>query len=746
MSKKSTMPQPISESHQALISDLLFKQNLVAVFEFDRDLKMVRFNSLFVEHLNSTPALLTGLDLKKLYDQSILPHFQKILQGESTFYEGEYQCTTSTSNLRGRLELFPTFDQNGKVKGGIGICLATPLETKMQTDRKVVDQMVREILRSVSVGAAVISPDGKLILSNALFEQITGYRQRELMNLDLSVLVHPDYQNLVRETFTLFLAGKSPKSNIDVKIMTKNKTEKWLNCGFNTITYHDKINILMTAADITEHRWMEEELNIQKSFFENLFNASPDAIAVLDTDDRILQINARFTELFGYTSQEAVGNFINDLVVPSHLKEEGVSITQKVASGNYVSVETVRQKKDGKLIDVTIIGRPIYLGNNQVAVYGIYQDISNRKKLEKIRTALFEINNAVHVTRNLDDLFCQVHDILKGIINVDNFFIALVDPYHREIYFPYACDEVDKDYPDIRISLDDRKSLTVEVIEAKKPLLLTQRMLAARFADQDEKKYGTLPVSWLGIPLLLNNETIGAIVVQSYTKPDLYTAEDAQILESIAGQIALAIERKLADVALRESEEKYRLLVETSQDGIVISQHDQFIFVNKAFAEMLGYTVEELRDKDYRAIYTERGLAILYERGRRRKRGEQVPSRYETVFKKKDGSELDVEANVTIIDYKGEKATFAIIRDISERKKLLAALMESAEKTRALGDLIPICASCKKIRDESKPDKPWVDPEVYITERLKDINFSHGICPTCMKKLYPDFARKHDTK
>lgn len=126
---------------------------------------------------------------------------------------------------------------------------------------------------------------------------------------------------------------------------------------------------------------------------------------------------------------------------------------------------------------------------------------------------------------------------------------------------------------------------------------------------------------------------------------------------------------EITEAQVLNKEEKYRLLVENIKDGIVISQFDKFIFFNEQFATMLGYTVDELLMRDYRDVYTERGLAILYERSRRREQGEQVPSRYETVFKRKDGSEIDVEANVTIINYQGSTATFAVIRDITERKK-----------------------------------------------------------------------------
>ena len=148
-------------------------------------------------------------------------------------------------------------------------------------------------------------------------------------------------------------------------------------------------------------------------------------------------------------------------------------------------------------------------------------------------------------------------------------------------------------------------------------------------------------------------------------------------------------EEKMSIFNLQDSEEKYRLLIENLNDGIVISQNDKFIFFNPQFANMLGYEYDELILKDYREVYSAKSLEILNRRKKLRDRGEKVPSRYETVFIKKDGKEIYVEANIAIIDYRGEKATFAVIRDITERKLAEKQLAQKEERYRTLFELSP---------------------------------------------------------
>jgi PAS domain S-box-containing protein len=131
-------------------------------------------------------------------------------------------------------------------------------------------------------------------------------------------------------------------------------------------------------ASAIDNKRAEEEIAIQKSYFENLFQMSPDALVILSNDDRVIQINQEFTNLFGYREMEAVGSLINDLIVPQELKEEALVYTKSVAERKRVRFESVRCHKNGTKINIECIGKPIMLKGNQLAVMAIYRDISER--------------------------------------------------------------------------------------------------------------------------------------------------------------------------------------------------------------------------------------------------------------------------------------------------------------------------------------------------------------------------------
>lgn len=186
----------------------------------------------------------------------------------------------------------------------------------------------------------------------------------------------------------------------------------------------------------------------------------------------------------------------------------------------------------------------------------------------------------------------------------------------------------------------------------------------------------------------------------------------------------------------------FRTILETSRDGILVEDEEKICYMNVAYARLYGAEdVNELLGAHLSNLAAPEDLPRLLEYGHRRARGEPAPTQYEFRIQRKDGSLLDVEG--TVSDFRLDEKHFIItfVRDISDRKRnereregLIRQLQDALARVKTLSGLLPICASCKKIRDDAGS---WRILEEYV-EAHSEADFSHGICPDCSKKLYPN--------
>jgi len=175
-----------------------------------------------------------------------------------------------------------------------------------------------------------------------------------------------------------------------------------------------------------------------------------------------------------------------------------------------------------------------------------------RRRTEEVSRALLNISNAVNTTYHLDELYASIHASLGRILDVTHFYIAL---YHREsdkITFPFNTDAHDHPFKDISHATQS-KGLTAQVIRTGKPLLLTHHDHTKLIEDGQSELIGRSSQVWLGVPLITNNQVIGAMVMQHYTDPHQYTERDVEIFQSVSEQIAMAIARKQAEKDLEKA-------------------------------------------------------------------------------------------------------------------------------------------------------------------------------------------------
>jgi diguanylate cyclase (GGDEF)-like protein/PAS domain S-box-containing protein len=136
------------------------------------------------------------------------------------------------------------------------------------------------------------------------------------------------------------------------------------------------------VRDVTESVRNKEELDLQKAYFQQLFENSPEGIAILDGEDRFLDANRGFERLFQYSTEEIRGRSVNDLIVPGDLVDQARSLSLNAMDGKVVQTDSVRRRKDGSLVDVSIVAYPVSFGGRQAGIFVMYSDITDRKKAQ----------------------------------------------------------------------------------------------------------------------------------------------------------------------------------------------------------------------------------------------------------------------------------------------------------------------------------------------------------------------------
>lgn len=262
----------------------------------------------------------------------------------------------------------------------------------------------------------VIHRQGKLLFANAQAHQILGAKKTmELVGTDVLNFVHPDFHSRIIRRMKEVEDGL-PGPMVEQKYIRMDGRVIDVETMAFPYAFNGEPAVQVIFRDITERKQTETKIKRNEILLAQLFQNLPMAVVMLNDAGKVEQVNRGFEEMFGYSMADLKNKSINDFIVPAELHHEGIDLNNLITSNRVVSVETIRRHRNGNIVNVILYGVPVMLDNQTIGIYGVYVNITDRKRVEeelKIRNT--ELDNFVYKVSH--DLRAPLSSIL-GLVNL----------------------------------------------------------------------------------------------------------------------------------------------------------------------------------------------------------------------------------------------------------------------------------------------------------------------------------------
>ena len=510
-----------------------------------------------------------GLWLKQVHpqDRSRVMEAEDYSVKHGTDYDVEYRMFTRDGRLTWfRDRAIAVQEDDGRTRMH-GFMLNITERREAEGALLKLSRQTNMILNSAGDGIFGLDREGRLTFVNRASARMLGYEPEEIIGRNGHELWHH-----TKADGTRYTESECPIFAVLRDGTTRNGTEDvfWRKDGSSfPVEYistairesEEVVGAVVTFRDITARQRAERAQRQAEERFRSIFENAVEGIYQSTPDGRFISVNPAMARMFGYASADEMIEAISDIGREFYLdRSHRDEFKRAMEKGDFVAgLETQVQRKDGTRIWISETSRAVRNVIGRVCYYeGTIEDVTSRKRAEAERHVSFEIIHAANVTDNLDALLHRIHQALTRVLYAENCFVALHDPVTGIFSFPFFADKYDAAFPPQ--SMD--RSCTSYVFRKGEAALISQRVFDDLLAQGEVELVGTPSPSWIGVPLRTPSATIGVLVVQNYEDENAYTHRDLEFLTSVGGQIALAIERKRAETALRESEARLRVLVE----------------------------------------------------------------------------------------------------------------------------------------------------------------------------------------
>lgn len=285
----------------------------------------------------------------------------------------------------------------------------------LEVTHRETERRHQDLLESLPLGVG-IHQNGLLVYANQYAAKIMdASKPEDLIGKSVIEFVHPEYRKFVAERMKAIAEGKSMPA-MEEKFITLKGREIFVETSAAPFWFKGKPAVQLIVKDITDQKEAVHAIRKTETLFIQLFENSPLAIVMLDDKGNVSRVNTGFEEMFGYSLAELKGKGLNQFIVPDELENEGNDLNSIISNQRVVRTDTVRLNKAGSYLSVIIYGVPVMLEDKTIGIFGVYVDITERKKVEEeLKVRNTELDNFVYKVSH--DLRAPLSSVL-GLVNL----------------------------------------------------------------------------------------------------------------------------------------------------------------------------------------------------------------------------------------------------------------------------------------------------------------------------------------